>query len=251
MFQEHAVVVAELIYIDETGSVGRGASKQPLLILVGLVVDEAAVQPLATRVHDLAMEHLGWIPAGFEWHGVDVWGGSRDWKGRAPAQLLAAFEAVIGLLEELSISVSFASIHKARLHDKYGGAFDDNAYLLALQFLLEKLDRWRSTSTLRILIADEAKQERLKAIELVQDLQQWTVGVVPGRKLVSIIDSIHFVESRHSPGVQLADMVAYVLQRSWTNPEQRHPDATSALARMQQAILDHTPTYRETWPARD
>ncbi len=240
--------MVELIYIDETGSVGRGARDQPLLTLVGVIVDETAVQPLAKRMRHLAVEHLGWIPAGFEWHAVDLWNARHDWAGRTPIQLLDAFEAAIGLLDELSISVSFASINKANLRAKYDGAYDDNAYLLALQFLLEKLDRWRSPDTLRILIADEAKQERLRAIELVQDLQQWSLGVVPGRRLVSVIDSVHFVGSKHSPGVQLADMVAYVIQRYRTNP-QSHPDATAALERMRQVIVDHTPTYREPWPS--
>ena len=141
----------------------------------------------------------------------------------------------------------YSTIDKAALHDKYNGNWDDDAYLLALQFLLEKLDRWRTGQALRVLIADESKQQQLKAIKLVKDMQRWSTGIVPGRQLVSIIDSMHFVDSTHSPGVQLADMVAFAIQRS-RRPTQPHPDCQTSLKRMREIIGTHTPTWRDVWP---
>lgn len=243
----HTLLVAELVYIDETGSVGRAARRQPLLTLVAVVVDEATVQPLANGMDSLAMKHLGWVPADFEFHGHEVWNATGYWAGKTPPELLAAFEGVIGLLDALSISVVHSTINKPALNAKYQGAADDNAYKLALQFLLEKLDRWKTNQVLRVLIADEAKQEQLRAIKLVKDMQRWAAGVVPGRQLVSIIDSMHFVDSAHSPGVQLADMVAFAIHRARLNAQQ-HPDVTSAVARMREAITLRTPTWRDAWP---
>lgn len=52
--------MACLVYIDETGSVGKGAKKQPLLTLMAVMIDEAKVQPLATRLKQVAWDHLGW-----------------------------------------------------------------------------------------------------------------------------------------------------------------------------------------------
>ena len=240
--------MAEFVYIDETGSVGKGARRQPLLTLVAVVVDEATVQPLADRLRELAMSHMGRIPADFEFHGMQLWSGSGPWAGKTPPQLLAAFEAVIGVLEELSISVVHSTINTPALNAKYGGTADENAYQLALQFLLEKLDRWRTHQVRRVLIADEAKQEQLKAIKLVKDMQSWAAGgVVPGRQLVSIIDSMHFVDSAQSPGVQLADMVAFAIQRH-RQAAQPHPDCRLALDRMRDVISMRTPTWREAWP---
>lgn len=37
--------------------------------------------------------------------------------------------------------MAHASIQKQRLHDRYDGAADRNSYLLALQFLVEKIDQ--------------------------------------------------------------------------------------------------------------
>ena len=239
--------MAEFVYIDETGSVGRGARSQPFLTLVAVVVDESTVQPLAERMDALAMEHLGWIPADFEFHGTQLWSGNGAWAGKSPTELLAAFEAVIRLIDELGISVIHSTIDKAALHERYSGSYDDNSYLLALQFLVEKLDRWRTRQALRVLIADETKQHQLQAIKLVKDMQRWSSGVVPGRQLLSIVDSMHFVDSAYSPGVQLADMVAFAIQRS-RMPNQPHPDCVPSLQRMGETISSNTPTWRAAWP---
>ena len=246
--------MAQLVYIDESGSVGKGAKKQCYLILVAVVVDEAVVQPLASRMSDLAMTHLGWIPANFEFHGQELWGGTGHWKGKTHEERLAAFEAVISLLAELDISVVHATIDKEALRERYDGRNDSSAYLLALQFLLEKLDRWPQAADrqLRILIADEAKHEQLKAIEMVADMQKWGTGLTPGNfrttPLESIIDSMHFVDSKHSPGVQLADMAAFVHHRQRLG-DQHHPNADAAVARMIGAIWNATHTWRQAWPS--
>lgn len=237
--------MACLVYIDETGSVGKGAKKQPLLTLMAVMIDEAKVQPLAGRLKQVAGDHLGWYPADFEFHGNEVWGGGGYWKGRSPDDLIAAYEAVIGLIPEFDLDLAHASIHKQRLHARYGGGADDNAYRLALQFLLEKIDRYGGTR--KILVADEAKEQRLKAIKMVADLQDWGGGEVPGRELVNVIDSLHFVESNASPGVQLADMAAFAFQR-YRNKRDTHPNAQEAIARIYRVIDSQVRTWRDVWP---
>lgn len=240
-------VVAELVYLDETGSVGRGARNQPYLTLVAVVVDETAVQRLSERLQALAMEHLEWIPADFEFHAHEIWNARGYWAEKQPAERISALEALVAVLNELGIYVVHASINKARLHSRHDGVYDENAYVLALQFLLEKLDKWRTRQALRIVIADETKEHQLKAVKMVREMQTWATGAVPGRQLVSVIDSIHFVNSKDSPGVQLADVIAFILHRR-TLKTQGHPDADAAVARMAHVIGAHTPTWREPWP---
>ena len=237
--------MACLVYIDETGSVGKGANKQPLLTLMAVMVDESKVQPLAERLKEVAWEHLDWYPGDFEFHGNEVWNGQGHWAGKTPDELIAAYEAAIGLLTEFDLDLAHASIHKQKLHDKYDGGADTNAYRLALQFLLEKIDRYGGTR--KILVADEAKEQRLKAIRMVADLQDWGGGEVPGRELVNIIDSLHFVESRASPGVQLADMAAFAFQRH-RNKWDSHPNAQAAIARIYNVIDTQVRTWRAVWP---
>jgi hypothetical protein len=238
--------MALLVYIDETGSVGKGAKGQPLLTLAAVLVVEDHVQPLGEAFRQVARDHLGYVPPGFELHGNEIWSGSDIWAGRQPAELIAVYRQAIAVLDQFDISVAHASIHKERLHAKYRGAADDNAYLLALQFLLEKIDRQERTN--KLLIADEQKEHQLRAIKMVADLQDWGGGEVPGRQLKTVIDSMHFVSSHASPGVQLADLVAFALQRAW-NKRDTHPDAQAAISDITAIIGQHTHTWREPWPA--
>jgi Protein of unknown function (DUF3800) len=240
--------VAQLVYLDETGSVGKGARKQPLLTLAAVIVDEGQVQPLGEAFKAIAWRHLEWPPADFELHGYEIWNGTGHWVGKAPEQLIAVYDDAITVLSQLNIDVAFASIHKQRLHDRYDGAADGNSYLLALQFLVEKIDRLGQQN--KILIADEAKEHQLRAIKMLANLQDWGGGEVRGQKLTTVIDSIHFVRSHASPGVQLADLVAYALQRK-RNGWDRHPDAEAAITRISEVIANHTRTWRAAWPAED
>jgi uncharacterized protein DUF3800 len=237
--------VARLVYIDETGSVGKGANKQPLLTLAAVLVDEGNVQPLLRAFQQAARDHLGWLPSDFEFHGNEVWSGTGYWKEKTYDERIAVYEQAIAVLETLDIDVSHASIHKQRLHARYNGAADGNTYLLALQFLLEKVDAYWPQN--KILIADEAKEHQLRAIKMVADMQEWGAGEVPGRQLRTVIDSMHFVSSHASPGVQLADLVAYALQRKW-NARDSHPNAVAAINRITAVIEGHTRTWREDWP---
>lgn len=247
--------MADLVYIDETGSAGRGAKQQPNLILVAVVVNEAVVRSLGERMRRIAATHLGDDRRGFEWHGVEVWNGRDGWGGKTPTERLRAYEDILGLLEELNIWVGHSTIRKEPLLRTYGKSMSDDAYLLGLQFLVEKVDACKSTGERqsRILIADEAKQHQLNAIGMVSDMQAIGAGRVFGswqkRPLVSVIDSMHFVDSARSPGVQLADMVAFIRHRSELST-QGHPDADASVQRMVEMINKATRTWREPWPPK-
>lgn len=165
----------------------------------------------------------------------------------ATHELLAAYEDAISLLQSLELGVSHATINKPELHARYDGAADGNAYVLALQFLLEKLDA--SGSARKVVVADEAKEHQLRAVKMLSDMREWGGGEVPGRKLTTFIDSLHFVRSADSPGVQMADLVAYILQRQVRGKE-HHPDVQAARQRMLDVIWARTSTWREPWPPK-
>ena len=238
--------MARFVYIDETGSVGTGGARQPFLTLVAAIVDESMVRPLAKGFGRLALDHLGWIPEDFELHGSEIWNGNRHWASKQPPALIATYEAALAWLDACDIDIAYSSIDKAKLHARYDGAADNNAYLLALQFLLEKIDQLGGG--LKVLVADEAKEHELRAVKMVADMQQWGGGVVlPGRQLRTVIDSLHFVRSHASPGVQMADLVAYIIQRR--SRREGHPNAQAAIDRLSALIDSHRRKWREPWPA--
>ncbi|MDR6611235.1 DUF3800 domain-containing protein [Leifsonia sp. 1010] len=239
--------MAQLVYIDET--ISNGEDRLPkYLTVVGVAVEEDSVRALAERMRAVVHHHLGWLPHDFEFHANELWGGGGYWKGKSPTELLAVFDDVIKVLLDLDIFVVHATIDIPALHQKYLGHFDDNAYLLALQFMLEKLDSYRAGQPLRILIADQTQEHQLRATDMVGEMQWRPLGgEVPGRLLSTVIDSIHFVDSKSSPGVQLADCVAYIIHRN-RRTAYEHPAAKAAVQRLSAEIDSKTRTWRAAWP---
>lgn len=237
--------MARFVYLDETGSVGAKIKNQPHLQVVAAIVDETQVRGLGESLRSVATKHLKWFPARFEFHGNEIWNGQGHWQGMSPPELLAAYEDVISLVETHNISIAHSTIDRQGLHDRHGGSADGNAYRLALQFLLEKVD---ALGGLKVVVADESKEQELAAKEMVAALQEWGGGEVPGRKIASVIDSLHFVESHTSPGVQMADLVAFLFHRARLRQTEAHPDVHAARSRMIQVIGANTPTYRLPWP---
>lgn len=233
------------MYIDETGADGPRSKRQPHLTVVAAIVDEEMVQPLTAGLRQVAWDHLGWVPGDLEFHGSEIWGGSKHWKSKSYAELIAVYEAALALLDKCNIDLAHATINKRKLTTRYSGAADANAYRLALQFLLEKVDALGSAR--KVLVADEAKEHELRAVKMVADMQNWGGGEVPGARLNTIIDSLHFVSSHASPGVQMADLAAYVIQRR--PRRERHPGAQAAMNRLGAIVENHVRTWRDPWPA--
>jgi hypothetical protein len=174
-----------------------------------------------------------------------LWGGLGHWEHHTPPQLIAAYEDALSLLDTCDIEIAHASIDKAGLHAKYDGAADDNAYVLGLQFLWEKINRYGLGN--KIVVADEHGQHQLRASKMMQDMQQWAgQGEVPGQQLTTIIDCLHFVPSHASPGVQMADLIAFIMQRQAQG--ENHPDAQAAMIRLSTKVSQRIRTYRMTWP---
>ena len=98
------------------------------------------------------------------------------------------------------------------------------------------------------MVADESKEQEVEAKAMVAGLQEWGGGEVWGRRVSSVIDAVHFVQSYESPGVQIADMVAYLFHRARLTATERHPDVLTSRRRMLETINSHTPTCRMTWP---
>jgi len=237
--------MAKLVYIDETGLNEQGVGKQHFATLAAIIVSEDTVKSLRDSMKSIAAHTFGIVSDDFEFHAYDVWNGRGIWRELAHSDRLGVLKELIALLDEHDISVSHSTIDKQKLHARYAGAADHNLYLLALQFLLEKIDALPEN---KIIIADETKEHELKAVRMLADMQDWGSGEVPSRQLQTIIDSLHYVKSHQSPGVQMADLVAYILQRSRLD-SQHHPDADTAIAQMKQTIWNHCSTWRQTWPS--
>lgn len=243
-----------LCYLDETGNTGSKLDdpQQPLHLLVGLLVPEEHIMALDAAMRLLISRQRGTPGSNLvELHGAQLFSGDGPWRGIPPVERIAVYHEALDLLAIADIAVAYASIDKRALAAKYSSP--DPPHLLAFNFLAEKIDKYLlgQPDALRqraILIADETKEHEDLAIDLVRTMQA-TGNPLGGRMLQRIIDTVHFVKSEQSPGVQLADLVAYAIgrvERVGASPSKAGDQALNNL--FQTLIWPRVRTWREPWP---
>ena len=120
----------------------------------------------------------------------------------------------MGLLKKHEMPILWGAIDKAELAKKYSNPYrhDDLAFLLCV----ERVEWWFNKSArdeAGILIADETEpkdeKQHKKSLRYYRRVQiPWSQS-----KLTHIIDSIHFVSSEETWGVQLADVCNFFIKR--------------------------------------
>jgi len=242
-----------LAYIDESGNTGRRLDDpdQPVHWLVAVLVPEENVLDLTHAVEALvSMKRTdGLVP---ELHGSALFGGDGPWAGVRPIDRVVIYGSALGLLAQHDCVVAYASIDKRKLTP--GTTASTTPHLLALQFLVEKLDAFlvQQQDPLRqraLLVADETQEHEAFAIGVVAAMQARGEGVVPGRLISRVIDTVHFVRSEDNRGVQLADLVAYALNRidrvKW---RPTRPGDVALMQMLSEHVNPLVRTYRSRWP---
>lgn len=245
-------------YLDESGNTGRRLDdpSQPHHVIAAVVVREDRVREMTDRLDDLAARAPTTQPL-IEYHGNELFGGNGAWEGVFPRQRIGEYAKALDVLVQIEAAVAFASIDKPALASR--GDVDPNPHLYALQFLTEKLQRWvaRETDPLNqriLLVADENHEQEQYSIDLIRDMQAvggpvggWTSLAVP---LDNFVDSVYFARSDQNRGIQLADLVAFILnRRDWIAA---HPGDARSAAAVHKLFDDHirpcVRTYRSRWP---
>ena len=205
--------VVWLAYVDESGNTGRRLDDpdQPVHWVVAVLVPEENVIPLTHAAQELVSQRRT-DDLVPELHGAALFGGGGAWSGVPPAERVAIYEEALTLLTPHECVVAHASINKTKLTP--GSTQKTTPHLLALQFLASG------------------------------------TGVVPGRVVNRVIDTVHFVRSEDNRGVQLADLVAYALNRvnrvGW-KPTKAGDQALMSM--LNRHVVPRVRTYRESWPS--
>jgi hypothetical protein len=198
-----------LACVDESGNTGRRLDDpdQPIHCLAA--VPEDRVIPITHAVEAQLSQRRanGLLP---ELHGAELFSGDGPWCGVAPGERVAIYEEALALLPVHDCVVAYASIDKTKLTP--GTTQRTTPHLLALQFLVEKIDAYlvAQPDQMRqraLLVADETQEHESFAIGVVAGMQASGTGVVAGRVIDRVIDTVHFVRSHDNRYVQLGDLV--------------------------------------------
>lgn len=236
-----------LTYVDESGNTGAKLDdpNQPFHVIVGVSVREDAVSELAAHIDDVAKRHFATTERTkeTELHAAQLKSGDGPWKGVAPKNRIAIYRAALEALAWDGVFVSHATIDKVAYAQR---ADPRPPHLWALQFLIEKLNwHFRTLDERTLLVADETNEHEQYALDLLVDLQTGRPrrGLNFGR-VTRVVDTVHFVRSETNRGVQLADLVAYLLCRLI-----RTDFAPSAeLDMWNDCVRKHIRAFRRPWP---
>lgn len=247
-----------ICYLDESGNTGRqlGDLTQPFHVLAAVMVREDRIREMTHRLDALAAR----APTSqqlIEYHGQELFGGSGVWEGIQPRQRIDQYSRALAVLTYVDAGVAYASINKPELARR--GYDNPNPHGLALQFLTEKLEQWLRRqedclSQRALLVADENKEQEQYSVDLISEMQ--AVGGQIGASLginISldrVVDNVYFDRSDRNRGIQLADLVASILNRSLRI--QQHPGDPRSDAAVRKLFDDHIMyqrrTYRMIWP---
>lgn len=235
-----------LTYVDESGNTGKKLDDpdQPFHVLVGVSVREDVVGNLAAYIDGIAARQFGTAARtkATELHASQLKGGNGAFAGVPVADRLAVYRAVLEPLAWDGVFVSHATINKPGLAAR---GDTRSPHLWALQFLVEKLNQcFRGSGEHTLLVADETMEHEQFALDLLASLQSGH----PDRGLnfgatSQVVDTVHFVRSETNRGVQLADLVAYLLGR-----RRRSVSAPVEDEMWADLVSPHQKTWREVWP---
>ena len=245
-----------ICYLDESGNTGQRLDDpdQPIHYLAAVMVREDRIAEMAERLSYLA----GAAPTSerlIEYHGDELFHGSGPWQGVSPRQRIREYAKALSVMDDIDAGIAHASINKPGLVE------GQNPHLLALQFLTEKIEHWlrrqrHELSQRALLIADHNHEQDQYAFELVQEMHTGGGPIGSNRglniSLAHIVDGVYFARSERSWGIQLADLVAFILNRSeriGRHPGNPRSDAAVRMLRSKH-ITPQVETWRQLWPSR-
>lgn len=245
-----------LSYLDESGNTGGNLEDpdQPFHLIAAVMVPEDQIQALSSVFHRLPAfaEEPRLIR---ELRGADLYSGKGPWRSFTPSERIDTYREALELLGQHGAFVAHASIDKRALRQSASSG-PKMPHLLALRFLAEEINSYlkQQHDPLKqrtLLIADETDEHEAYAHGLVAQMQSREPSLAGGPALTRIVDQVHFVQSETSPGVQLADLAAFVLTRRRRFPATSLRPSDIAIARMAEIVDSRVVASRDTWPLRD
>ena len=246
-------------YLDESGNTGKRLDDpvQPHHFVAAVLVREDRIRDMTARLDSLARVAPTTSPLG-EYRGSELFSGLGAWVDVPPRQRVAEYKRALTVLRDVDAVVAHASIDKPQLAARHP-ASRPNPHLFALRFLMEEVQRWvvRQADPLgrRILqVADENDEQEQDVIDLIAQMLA-DGGPVRGPTetaitLDSFVDNVYFVRSERSRGIQLADLVAFILRRcAWIELHPSKPNSDEAVRMLKEECIDpRTQILRSRWP---
>jgi hypothetical protein len=207
-----------LLYVDESGDPGPAGS--PYLILAGAALFEGKWLPLERDLRNLIDRYFPAPPKPTEIHLADLRKGKKAFRGLTATQRISLLNDFCALALNLLPTelVMFAVIaDKAYWFTGNPGKTGDDLYAELFEVLSSRFDLFlrrryaEGAPNKGILIADPHKESLSDALRRNQRIYQrhghrWDA-------LYNLVETVFFLPSNESPGLQLADLAAFAAWR--------------------------------------
>lgn len=206
--------MTRLFYVDESRD-GRYHYH------LGLLAEGARVAEAEAALDEVVEEAVdnGATRWGSELHAKDIFHGTAEWARGSTPQRAQVLEQALEVIGRFDIEVIARGANLARFSKRYPGS---DPYRWEFSNLLERLnERLRDVEDYGLVIADQQHEYRELLQRDLADGKRLGTGGYRDQKLVRILDTAHFVESRLSRMVQLADLAAFVLRRRASIPSEQ------------------------------
>jgi len=228
----------QFFYIDE--SEGGGRSEFDDLYIIGAVsLDERQLVAAEAGVRSLDEDVFGTRQANQirEFHGHELYSGKGLFRQIPPADRIKICHRLIDIVEKNDLSIGYVCINKRK------SIANKHPHQLAFLLLLERIeDLMKSISQTALIVADENDKIEQR---LVDDLefyktQDTSWGWRP-TKIEHVVDSIHFVRSKHNRVMQLTDVICNVALHGIS-------EESSLLDTFLKSQRSLSESQRSTWP---
>ncbi|UDY34032.1 DUF3800 domain-containing protein [Dermatobacter hominis] len=239
--------MALLFHIDESIESNR------FHVHLGLLADGPGVAGATTRLETLAdqvRQQQALVPYPLEFHGYEMLQRVGAWSWFSYAEIFGFYEEALRALQLFDIEVIIRAADLDAVSRRRGASFD--VYEPMFSNLLERLnERCRNRCEHGLVVADEQQQYGPVLQKLLYRWQRTGTGGYRAQVLDRVLDAAHFVDSKLSRMIQLADLAAYVERRRRATPHESHSQAEAAMARFHQMVTAAVPSpqgqYRTLW----
>jgi hypothetical protein len=196
-----------IAYLDESYTKDR-------YYIAAFVIDEADTGLLAEAVADAVKYAEGFgIAPDTELHAHEIMSGKKAWaalRGQHRAAI-AVYQRALDNIAALPGVMYVRGLDIPRLHARY--RYPNPPHEIVLQHLLEEVsDYGRSRGQQVLIIADEIPDQEAHKTQVLSYQAVGTPGYKPN-KLAYIEKPISFANSAMTPGLQVADLIAYLYRR--------------------------------------
>ena len=181
-----------------------------------------------------------------ELHGHQLFAGKEEWKGVATDHRIDVYKRALSIIPQHGIEVLYRGIDLDGYRAKYRGSSDPRGDAFSFMFgdlLTKHLVRRSRDRNERVLVVTDQQHQYADRLRRAHSEARSSQPDGEAR----IIDACHFVDSSHSPLVQLADLAAFIQRRRILVPEEGDKHAEQAMAMLAQIVEDSIPGPRSSY----